>query len=209
MEKAASSDIQLIQKIQASDPEAFDQLYHRYWKMLFLLAWKKTGDKEDAADLIQELFIEIWDRRINFKVERSLRTYLVSCVYFKVFNYFRTKGIKDKHARQFESYLATAGTQDDYITGALEQVEKEYGDMQEIIEQTIGLMPEKMQKVFRMSLYQRRSVADIAEELDISTNTVKSHLQSAMRQLRQVADQHSPEMSVLFAAIALHELILS
>lgn len=177
-------------------------MYDRYWKLLFLLAWKKTGDKEDAADLIQDLFIELWNKRADWFVERSLRTYLVSCVYFKVFNYFRAKGVKEKHVRRFEDYLAHAG--EVHVTGLLEEAELEYGQMQEIIEQAIALMPEKMQKVFRMSLYERRTTAQIAEELDISTHTAKSHLQAAMRQLRQVAETHSPEISTLLLALVLH-----
>lgn len=203
------SDIQLIERVQASDADAFDQLYHRYWKMLFMLAWKKTGNKEDAADLIQELFIEIWNKRTAFKVDRSLQTYLVSCVYFKVFNYFRAKGIKEKHVRQFEDYLERSGAGAVPIAAMLEEVEAEYGRMQEIIEQTVDLMPEKMQRVFRMSLYQRQSISEIATNLDISPHTVKAHLQAAMGQLRKVGEEHSAEMTTLLAVIALHELILS
>jgi RNA polymerase sigma-70 factor (family 1) len=203
------SDIQLIERVQASDEDAFNQLYQRYWKMLFMLAWKKTGDKEDAADLIQELFIEIWNRRAAFKVDRSLQTYLVSCVYFKVFNHFRAKGVKEKHARQFEDYLERSGAGAVPVATLLEEVEDEYGKMQDVIEQTVGLMPEKMQKVFRMSLYQRQSISQIAARLEVSPHTVKSHLQAAMAQLRKVAEEHSAEMTTLLAVIAVHELILS
>jgi RNA polymerase sigma-70 factor (family 1) len=203
------SDIQLIERVQASDVDAFDQLYHRYWKMLFMLAWKKTGNKEDAADLIQELFIEIWNKRTVFRVDRSLQTYLVSCVYFKVFNHFRAKGLKEKHIRQFEDYLVSSGADAVPIAVLLEEVEAEYGKMQEIIEQTVDLMPEKMQKVFRMSLYQRQGISEIAHTLDISPHTVKSHLQAAMGQLRKVAEEHSAEMTTLLVVISIHELILS
>ncbi|KAI9432311.1 hypothetical protein F5148DRAFT_1155022, partial [Russula earlei] len=117
--------------------------------MLFLLACKKLGNKEDASDIVQETFIEIWDKREKLQA--------------------------------FEIYLEQISQQYEEIPDALLELENNYLTLQEVIDTSIQLMPEKMRKVLLMHLSGNYTIDQIASNLDVSRNTVKSHLYVSMQ----------------------------
>ena len=198
------TDKQLLELIAASDVPAFNKLYSRYWKLLFLLVRKKTDHTEDASDIVQELFIELWDKRKQLNITHELRPYLISIAYHKTFVYFRKKGVQEKHSKNFEKYLEQAGYSHIEIIQATEELEKEYGKLQDIIDASIELMPARMQEIFLMNLKGHQSIDDIAAHLNISRNTVKSHLQVAMQRLRKVAEEHALDIPLLLIYLSLH-----
>lgn len=187
------SDAELMQQVHQKDDLAFKQLFDRYWQLLFQLALKKTGNTQEAEDMVQELFIEIWHKKEPVHLTSSLKTYLVSCMYLKIFSYFRKKGFREKHYADFARYLEQSSNL------APEVFEAEYGKLQDIITQTVRMMPQQMKTVFSLKHYHGESVAAIAEQLDISTETVKSHLKIAMSRLRKAGEQ-SPTGVILLPA---------
>lgn len=203
------TDKQLFELIAESEVIAFEELYNRYWKLLFHLAWGKVGSKEDSSDIVQELYTELWDKRKQLSNVTNVKSYLISILYNKIFSYFRRKGFHEKHIKNFEQYLEQAGVNGVEIPGALESLEKEYGKMQEIIEISIALMPEKMKKVFLMKLRGDKTIDEIATQLNISRGTVKSHLQVAMRHLRKVSQEHALDLSLILLYISWKELIFT
>ncbi len=82
----------------------FNKLYHAYWELLFRLACKKTGSTEDAYDIVHDLFADIWKNFHTLPPPESVRPYLVAALYHKVFNYFRSKGLQEKHYKSFEAF---------------------------------------------------------------------------------------------------------
>ncbi|MRG45078.1 sigma-70 family RNA polymerase sigma factor [Chitinophaga sp. SYP-B3965] len=188
------TDIELLENIRLGDSSAFRQLFEQYWELLHRLAAQKTGDDGDAEDMVQELFIELWRKKAPIVLTSSLKTYLVSCMYLKIFQHFRKKGFREKHYEAFAHFLEQASTAPDPI-----EFETEYGKLQEIVEQVVSRMPVQMQTVFSLKHYHGESVAGIAEQLDISTETVKSHLKTAMSRLRK-AGEHYPSGVLLLPA---------
>lgn len=198
MGKLKHTDDQLLLLIiQQEDDKAFDELYNRYWKKLYIIAYKKTGCKEDAMDLVQDLFIEFWNKRKSTTITSSLGTYLVSCLYYKIFHYFRIKGLQDKHIRNFQEFLQQSN-QFEYSTNpvSLHETELEYELLQQIINQVIAEMPEKMREVFQMTRTGELSVAEVAAALNISPQTVKNQVGNAMQRLKKVVNEHAFELPV-------------
>lgn len=195
------NDIILLQSIGQEDGHAFRQLFDRYWELLYQLASKKTGDPQAAEDLVQELFIELWRRKEPVQPTASLRTYLISCIYLKVFQYFRQKGFREKHYAEFARFA------DQHMPEGLdsEAFEAEYAKLQEVIDQTVALMPPQMQAVFSLKHYENETVVSIAEQLNISTETVKSHLKLAMVRLRKAGREHSASVALLPILISMLE----
>ncbi len=89
-------DIELLQGIRQNDAGAFRQLFDRYWQLLFRLAASKIGHAQDAEDIVQELFIELWRKKEPLVLSVRLQSYLVSCIYLKIFQYFKKKGFQEK-----------------------------------------------------------------------------------------------------------------
>jgi DNA-directed RNA polymerase specialized sigma24 family protein len=105
---------------------------------------KENGDTNEAKDLVQELFIDIWNRRTRLAIKGSLQTYLVAALYLKIFRHFRTKGFRAAHYLHFENYLVQTGQNVEQLHTARSLEEQEVGNMTEIIEAAIALMPEQM-----------------------------------------------------------------
>lgn len=188
------TDLELLENIRLGDSNAFRQLFEQYWELLYRLAVQKTGDDADAEDMVQELFIELWRRKIPVVLTSSLKTYLVSCMYLKIFQHFRKKGFREKHYAAFARFIEQHRTVPESI-----EFETEYGKLQDIVEHVVSQMPAQMQTVFTLKHYHGESVAGIAEQLDVSTETVKSHLKAAMSRLRK-AGEHYPSGVLLLPA---------
>lgn len=199
------TDIQLIELIRSSNKEAFDQLYDRYWRLLYRLATQKTGEPSEAEDMVQEIFIDIWNKRSRLEITHTVRAYLVSCTYHKIFRYFRDKGVRERHLDDFARFLERTGESISDIDFSAAVFETEFGRLQDIIHETIRLMPEQMQKVTLMRYRQLKTISEIAIELDISPLTVKKHLQIAMSRLRQSAGQHATSSAALLVCLWITE----
>ena len=183
-------DTALLTLIQSGDAEGFRELFDRYWQLLWQLATRKTGDPAEAEDMVQELFVDIWNKKGPATLTTSFKTYLISCLYLKLFTYFRQKGFRQKHHDHFTAFMQQAA-----ITGLTPELttaefETEYGKLQEVIEQAIALMPPQMQAVFSLRYYQEYSTAQIADHLQVSPETVKTHLKLAMARLRKAGEEY-------------------
>lgn len=192
------TDIQLVASIRNSNETAMDHLYEHYWKTLYLIALSKTGDPGDSEDIIQELFIDIWKNRGTWEISTNLRSYLVSCVYLKIFTYFRKKGVRQKHLDDFSKFTNSADPvyhDSSQLIAAMSELE--FSQLQEVLTEAVRLMPGQMQKVFVLRYQQQSSIVNIAEELNISPHTVKKHLSEGLKRLRQSARDHSTELSTL------------
>ncbi len=89
MRREQQSDIALLQLIKEGDHPAFDTLFDRYWKRLYQTAYARVNDQAIAQDIVQELFITIWQRRLTMTVQLSLENYLLSAVRLSVISHFR------------------------------------------------------------------------------------------------------------------------
>lgn len=178
-----------------TDEQLFNELYHQHWELLFRLACKKTGSAEDAGDIVHDLFADIWRSLPGLSIAGSARTYLVSCLYNKVFNYFRSKGLREKHYRNLEAFLEHQSITDpDY---ALLQSEQEHEVIHQAIEKEITGMPDKMKKIFIRNYYHDHSIAKIAGDLSLSKQTVKNQLHIASKRLRRAVKQFAVQVFLL------------
>jgi len=189
MEPSAMQENELLTGIRNGDLASFNALFDLYWDMLWQIAERKTGDTSDAKDLVQELFIDIWNRRKKLNIKGSLKTYLIAAIYLKVFRYFNTKGFTDTHNRNFEDHLVQTGQDREQVFTTLQQQEQDLGDITTIIEAVIAQMPDQMRKAFTLKHYHQLNNSEIAEEMNISINTVKNHLKHGLQRLRKAGEE--------------------
>lgn len=166
-----------------TDEQVFNEWYHQHWELLFRLACKKTGSAEDAYDLVHDLFADIWRPMPSLPDDQAVRSYLVACLYHKIFNYFRSKGLREKHYKNLEAFLAHQAIADPNY--ALLQQEQEQENIHQAIEKEITGMPEKMKRIFIRNYYHDQSIAEIAGDLSLSRQTVKNQLHIAGKRLRR------------------------
>lgn len=177
---------ELLQLIRNSDYNAFNELHHRYYKPLYLLASKKIGNEEDAYDLLQDMFIELWEKREAFSINNPLGNYLRNRLWFKLSGYFRKKGFQDKHFKNFSAFLEMQHSSSFHLDEMeVREVDLQYEAIIEVINQTIAAMPEKMREVFLMSRSNLYTVVEIAEKLGISPKTVRNQTNIALNRIKQ------------------------
>lgn len=195
-------DTALLELIRQSSYPAFNEFYHRNWKYIYSIAYRKTGSKDDAFDLTQTVFMEFYDRREELVINIPLKNYLRTAIIYKLSNFFRTKGFREKQYQNFLQFLSVADTVDT-LTGPqeLHEAEMKFEEMVELVYQTIEGMPEKMKEIFLLSRSEEYSIIEIAEKLNISPQTVKNQVSNALNRLRTAAAGHNPSTAhlLLFA----------
>ncbi|SDD71769.1 RNA polymerase sigma factor [Niabella drilacis] len=176
-EKTYPDDV-LIELIAQDNKEAFALIYDRYWKKLYTTAFRAIGEQQDAEDILQEVFLSLWNRRREIRLRGSLAAYLETSVRYKAINYI------EKHItqRNFLALFADTAVQSAHLTPELTLRLKE---MNVLIGKTVDAMPPKMQEVYQLSRQQQLSHKEIAELLNISAETVKKHIQHALKLIKE------------------------
>lgn len=175
-EQPAFSDNELIRRLKKGSIEAFNQIFYAYSSKLYHFAYGYLKSKEDAEEMVQEIFCRIWDKRADIKEEYQFRSYLFSIAFNYVKKYFRSKVM-------FHKYIDSA-TPYDPETGQI-QDDVNYASLRLIVSQLVDKMPEKRRAVFFKSRFEGKNSKEIAVEMNISQSTVENHLNQALKFLRQ------------------------
>lgn len=174
------TDPELTALLENGDHTAFTEIYNRYWKKLFLVAAHKIKNLEEAEEIVQQIFVSLWNRRTSLKISTSLSAYLSVSVKYSVIKALD----KQYHQQKYTDSLGLKGIADDSTQEWLDFLE-----LKECLEKLVNKLPEKCQLVYRMSKDQGLSQKKIAEELKISEKTVEAHLGKAMKSLRAGLNQ--------------------
>lgn len=186
------TDKELLQQIAEDDSMAFTVLYRRYWKELFITAAKVLREKEEAGDVVQDVFLSLWKRRHELKIEGSLTNYLHTAVRYKAIQYIE-KNITRR------DYLALLMDVSVNCLPANAEINLQVEELQKAISNVVTKMPPKMQQVYILSRQEQLSHKEIAEELCVSVETVKKHIQHAL-QLIKVAIQYTSILIIYLLA---------
>lgn len=172
------SDNELIDLLKHNGNDgAFTELYNRYWKKLLAVAKFKLESETEAEEVIQEVFLQIWNRRKTITIRNSFNTYITSCVKYEIFAIYaqRQKETQQLTKMEEENFVGDHNTADNWI---------DYEIIRARIEQTVQNLPEKCQLVFRLSRNEGLSYKDIADELNITTKGVEAHITKALKIIR-------------------------
>jgi len=188
-------DAVLLKRLANADYNAFDEIYAHHWSSLLEIAMKKIGDVDIAMDLVQDLFVDLWQRRHTINIHSGLRAYLISALYHKLFQHFRKKGVHEKHVEQYNVLLQDGL----YDVFPIDGYEENYTDVLVAIEQSVVEMPDRMRVVFNLKYQRSLSNHEIAEQLGISLQTVKNQLSKALHLVRQHMQQQQLHPSVFLS----------
>ena len=170
------NDEELADLLKEGDHKAYTIIFDRFYGLLFIHACKMLGNEHEAKDVVQELFEVLWLRRENISFEQSLSSYLYASIRNRIINVISHKKVENKYIESLSDFMDRDTKLADYHVRELE--------MQRIIEQEIAALPKKMKEIFKMSRREYLSYKQIASKLDISEQTVRTHVKKALRILR-------------------------
>jgi RNA polymerase sigma-70 factor (ECF subfamily) len=140
------------------------------------IAVKKTSSLEVAKECVQDVFLSLYYRKNNLNTTSSLKAYLYKALQNKIYNHYHQQLTRQVHE---QAAVILQPAIDDIAGKSVEYIELEQN-----LQQKIHQLPAKCQKVFLLSREEGLSYKEIAEQLNISVNTVEQHMQKALRILR-------------------------
>lgn len=189
-------DETLFTSMVNNDIEAFDQLFNRYWEKLFKYASGILKDEVEAQDVVQEVFVSLWQRRAELQGIKSPSSYLYGAIRFKSMAYIRNNLGKNNY---FESLSHFFEEGRDVINEAFDAQE-----LNDLIQTEIDKLPPKMKEVFKLSRMDQLSHKEIAEQLNISEKTVKKQIQLSLKYFRMVLADRSGAVKLVIIVFLLN-----
>ena len=165
----------LTKLLKADDVAAFKEIYVRHWKPLFNAAYYRLGSKETAKELVQNLFLHLWEKRATHSIN-NLQHYLQAAIKNKVINHIESVLVQKKYWKHISESASSSNSE----TEALLQ----YNELYIAFEKALQQLPEKTRNVFRMSRFEQLSVREIAQHLNISEKAVEYHITTSLKALR-------------------------
>lgn len=171
------TDDVLLMQVRKDDQQAFKALYDRYWTPLWSYARNAMEDPDDAEDIVQELFVSIWEKRADLQIHTSLRAYLYRAVLNKVIDRIDRSKHRDTYLENLKhTYDAQAYTTDSLLLTK---------ELTERVETCVDKMPPKMRTIFSLSRFEHMSHQQISEYLGISRENVNRQIKNALILLKK------------------------
>lgn len=171
------TDQELVVFLRQGEDRAFMEIYERYQALLFAYAYRKLQDKEEAQDVVQEIFITLWEKRDNFVLKTHLSGFLYKSVLNRVLDIWKHQRVVQQHVEAHQLTIDVDSVETDYLVR-----EK---DILALIEKEIAAMPPRMREVYHLKHREYLSTKAIATQLGISENTVSNQLKNASAHLKQ------------------------
>lgn len=173
------ADAALIRHLKMGDDAAFREIYSRYWRKLLVIARNKLPATENPEDLVQDLFVRLWEKRGELDADH-LGAYLYTSLRHAVINNFRSRLVSEKYVLHVQQGV-TAG----YTT----EEEVALNDLMESVERQLRELPEKTRRIFKLNRLEHKTASEISEILAIPERTVEYHISLALRQLRPLLQE--------------------
>ncbi|OIN55515.1 RNA polymerase sigma factor [Arsenicibacter rosenii] len=175
MRYTALTDELLLVELRNDDEQAFREIYLRYWKKLYHLACRKIESVEVVEELVQDVFLNLWERRATARINH-LEAYLTTAIRYTVINHIKTLIVHDKFLDHSLRYSSGS------VNSTDEQVDLD--DLMLRMEVALHELPEKTRQVFRLNRIEYKSVKEVATQLNMPQRTVEYHLHLAIRSLK-------------------------
>jgi RNA polymerase sigma-70 factor, ECF subfamily len=183
----ADMDVVLWNKIKSGDNAAFEILFQSYYTILCLFAKRYTHDMNLSKEIVQDLFVYLWEHRDKLSINISIKAYLYRAVRFNALRRLENEkklGIRmdiipEPDDPEFNDHL-------------------EYAELQTQISEAIEALPEQCQHIFKLSRFEQLKYAEIAEKLNLSVKTIEAQISKALRMIHLSIDHMLILLIILF-----------
>lgn len=172
----AYTDQELVALLRQGEDAAFSEIYERYWKTLYAVAYNRLRNNQSAEDVVHDVLVSLWNHRDTAEID-NLAGYLATATKYMVFHMMKRA---QKFSRE-EHQMDQAGQ-------ILDQEDIEdrlhYKRLLELVNAEVERLPEKCKLIFKYSREEHLSTKEIAKKLNVSTSTVENQMNRALKILR-------------------------
>ena len=184
-------DIELVTKLQKGDVEAFDLVYAKYAGKLYGFAFKYLKSSTETEELVQSVFLKVWENQKSLNKKSSFKSYLFTIAYHEICNIFRRRNLMSKYIDNQEiDNLRKSSDTDEEI---------DYHSILEQVNKIIDLLPEKQKTIFIKSRQEGMTSKEIALELGLSSGTVDNYVSESLRFIRNNLQNKNFSLLFLFS----------
>lgn len=169
------TDTELLERMALDDHQAFDMLYNRYWKRVLQFAISKSGDIMEGENIVQDVFVSLWNRRATLTVTSCFENYLTVSIKYRVIKFLN----KQRTQR-------TSPTDDSTDLDLIDDSTQQYLEFEELrkrLEISIAKLPDKCRLIYQLNKVEGLSYKEIADKLDITENSVDAYLYRAKKSI--------------------------
>ena len=169
----------LLELLKGSE-QAFEKIYKIYSGRLYGSLLKLVKSESEAQEILQDVFLKIWDNRQNIDVEKSFRSYLFKIAENKVYDFFRKAARDKKKEAELMAIASSESLPDEDLLLSDENAT--------ILQKAIESLPAQRQQVFRLCKLEGKSYKEVSELLGISVSTISDHIVKATKAIRSYFD---------------------
>lgn len=176
----SQTDEQLIALLQSNSDLAIDWIFRRYYPMCRTAALRVLKDEHLAEDITQDVFLELWKKREDRKINIALKAYLRRSVMNRCLNHIRDKKMAFEDEEKVPEWPSTD-------SNALSELEA--GELEQTLQKAIDGLPERCRIIFTLSRFEDMKYQQIADQLGISIKTVENQMSKALRIIRLAVEE--------------------
>jgi RNA polymerase sigma-70 factor (family 1) len=166
---------QLLEELRKGNASAFEHIFRMYWKPLYSIAKSKVNSHDEAEEVLQLVFSNLWEQRDHLHID-NLSAYLYTAVKNRIINTIRSRITQEKYWDYYRKFIPQIQNTTENIV-ALD-------DMNEVLEAAVNRLPEKSRKVFKLSRFEGRTNSEIANLLKISEKAIEYHLTKSLKVIK-------------------------
>lgn len=184
LQSVVLSEQEIIGAIREGNERIFEETFRKYYQSLCNYANSILKEMDEAEEVVQNLFMSIWEKRNDLEINISLKSYLYRAVHNHCLN-------RIKHLKVREEYQQYATNFYDASYESVSQTVMK-NELETKIEEAIRKLPEQCRLIFRMSRFEELKYHEIAEQLEISPKTVENQIGKALKILRVELAEYLP-----------------
>ncbi|MBE9586228.1 RNA polymerase sigma-70 factor [Mucilaginibacter sp. JRF] len=186
----AKSDELLLQQWRNGDAAAYDTLFKRYYHPLLNYAQKNIKDEMVAEELVMDVMLRVWKKDGDINTPVGFRPYLLRSIKNAIYNHYRVK------IPEFLNLDEMPGDAFPLSKAPDELMHEE--EISSVYEKVVSQLPEKRQRVFRMSREENLTYSEIAARLDLSINTVENYMSASLASCRKTLEDINLSHPLIF-----------
>ena len=193
-------DQELLTRIRHNDKKAFESIFHEYFHALHEYAYFYIGNSQLAEDIVQDIFLKLWDSRDRLTIHTSLKGYLFRSIHNNCIQYLRHRVVEQNHHAIHQAKLEEAILMNRlfFESGLTKLFEN---DIESLVNKAIEDLPGTTREIYMLSRYKYLKNSEIAKKISLTEKSVEYHISRALEILRKYLKDYLPIILILSMVI--------